>query len=113
GRARATETQHDRGPPMAAIAKFSDIGLRTGDTAVEVDRVLSLILLLCRNTYLGSFRCAQSPGLAPHRHDPVGILVTVTRREIAPEKSLDGVVLGRNHALFYRHVGEHLERPQP
>ena len=97
----------------AAIAKFSDIGLRTGDPAVEVDRVLPLILLLGRNSYLDSFRCVQRPGLTPHRYDPVSVLVTVACREITPEKSLDRVVLGRNQAFFYRHIGKHFERLQP
>src|SRR5262245_3149421 len=97
----------------AAIAKFPDIGLRTGNTAVEVNRVLPLILLLRGNAYLDRFRCAQRPRLAPHCYDPVGVLVTVTCREIAPEKSLDRMVLGRNHAIFDRHVGKHLERTQP
>src|SRR5262249_34347864 len=95
------------------IAKFSDVGLRAGNAAVEVDRVLPFILLLRRNSHLDTFGGAQRAGLTPHRYYPVGVLVTVSCREITPKESLNRVVLGRDHAFFYGHVGEDLERVQP
>jgi hypothetical protein len=79
-----------------AITELPHVGLGTSYTAVEVDRVESLILALHGNTYFHGFGLLEGSWLTPHCDDTVGILTSVAGGEIPPQKGLYWVLIRRD-----------------